>query len=441
MDGQARLLVYLQGHIDEERMARAVRLTLDAEPMLRYRFVDDARRPHWELVEERDWSMFFRRFDRPTSSEELFAFMTEPVPPERAPQIRVGLFRSEDDTLCIRSNHLTMDGGGAVQYLSLLSLMYRELERTPDHRPLPNPPVRPRPHCVLTGECVLRGIRALPKLRPPGAEWGISPTSDDLSGRAFTIRQIGPERLQGLRSYAREMGVTVNDVLLAAFCRALFTVADPPRYHSLRVEVPTNLRRYLPAEQARSIGDLSAVYFLNIDRRDEGLEQTVRRVHCEIDRKKRDRSELAGILLLELVLIPGAFALRKLKERSGFRVAHPVLSNLGVIDENKADFGSVPVKDVLPIGPVLYPPNVALGVTTFRQRMTLSINYCDTAVDPRTMDRLLDLILDELPGKPIHPNGREMQKMATAASTLPAAQREEAPSFAGTEEGEDDKVG
>ncbi|HUV25492.1 MAG TPA: hypothetical protein VMW26_08700, partial [Methanomassiliicoccales archaeon] len=213
------------------------------------------------------------------------------------------------------------------------------------------------------------------------------------------IRQIEPERLAIIRSYAKEKGVTMNDVLLTAFCRSLFIICDPPLNRRLRVEVPTNLRRYLPEGREKIISDISAVYFLTIDRRDdESFEETLQRVHQDIDKKKRNQVELAEMLLLELALLPGTFFLRKLKEYTNFKIAHPALSNLGMIDHEVADFGPVPVKDLQMIGPTLFPPNIGLGVNTFHQRMTLSLSYCDSAIDAKIMDHFLRLFLDELPG-------------------------------------------
>jgi NRPS condensation-like uncharacterized protein len=400
MDGQTRILVFFDGRVDEGRLAKAARLTVEAEPMLGYRFVDDRWHPHWQRVDEKDWSSLFMMVECSPSDPEIFNFMVDPVLPEQAPQIRFGLFRSDDDVLCIRSNHMAMDGGGEIQLLSLLASLYRDLEKNPLYRPTANTCSRCGPRQVLKQAGLLPAIRALSKLRKPGSGWGIPGIADDLSRRTFTIRQIESERLAIIRSYAKENGVTMNDVLLTAFCRSLFTICDPPRNRPLRVEVPTNLRRYLPSGTGGIISDLSAVYFLTIERRDEeSFEETLQRVHQDMDNKKRNRLELGEMLLLELALLPGTFFLRRLKEFTNFKIAHPALSNLGLIDSELVDFGTVPVKDLQMIGPTLFPPNVGLGVNTFRQTMTLSLGYCDSAIDARTVNHLLRLFLDELPGE------------------------------------------
>lgn len=40
-DGQGRIVIYFQGHLDEKTLAKAVDLSARAEPILTYRFVND----------------------------------------------------------------------------------------------------------------------------------------------------------------------------------------------------------------------------------------------------------------------------------------------------------------------------------------------------------------------------------------------------------------
>jgi NRPS condensation-like uncharacterized protein len=404
-DGQGRVLIFFDGRLNETLLERAVKMTLEAEPILTYRFVAHPWRPYWQRVEEKDRASCFKIMECSPSSPELSDFLTEPVSPSHSPQVRVGLFRSDKDILCIRMNHMIMDGGGAIAYLALLSSSYRDLEKDPAHRPTANIDRARSPRQVLRRGGLLTAIKGLPGLQVPGPPWGIPKNSDDRSGRAIMIRKIDPDRSGIIRSYAREKGVSVNDVLLTAFYRSLFIIVDSPRNLPLRIEVPINLRRYLPPGRSAVIGNLSAVYYPTIDRRDnERFEDTLQRVHRAVEVKKKRQEELAEMLFIELVLLPGMFLIKGLAKFVEFEIAHPVLSNLGIIDPEAVNFGMVPVDDVHFLGPVHFPPNVGMGVNTFQQKMTLSLTYCDTAIAPNTMDHLFELFLDELPGGHVPPS-------------------------------------
>jgi len=398
-DGQGRIMVFFQGHIDEEILARAVDLTMRAEPILTYRFVNHPWRPYWQRTAQVEQKCHFKVMEGTSSDKEFSDFMARPLSPTQAPQIRVRVFRSDNDVLCIRLNHMIMDGGGAIAYLSMLSSLYRELERDPEYLPTVNLERMQIPREVLRRGGLLPAIRGLPSIQVPGSTWGINREGGDCSGRAFITRTILPDRLAAIRSYAREEGVTINDVLLTALYRSLFVLVDPPMGQPLRAEVPINLRRYLP-DGKRAIGNVAGIYFITIDRRDgEDFKGTLQRVHGILEKKKERQEELAEMLFIELVLFPGMFLIEGLAKFTNFQIAHPVLSNLGIIDPKVVDFGNVPVEDVHFFGPVQLPPGVGMGASTFHQRMTLSFSYCDTAVRPSTMEQLFDLILEELPGR------------------------------------------
>lgn len=47
--------------------------------------------------------------------------------------------------------------------------------------------------------------------------------------------------------------------------------------------------------------------------------------------------------------------------------------------------------------PVFYPPSVMIGVSTFRERLTLTFGYCATALAPEWAEGLLDEFVGQLP--------------------------------------------
>ena len=398
MDGQGRILIFFARRVDESRMRRAVDLTIEAQPLLGYRFVDDPIRPYWLYVDPADRSPPFSIVEADAAGTSLHDFMVEPVPPEQAPQIRVRLFRSREDMICIRTNHIAIDGGGAIQYLALLAMAYRELARDPSYRPKVADRRRCGPRQVLRRAGLVNSLRSMPSLRSPSSKWGIGAERNDLTRQDFIIRAIAADRLGAIKAYAKKRQVTINDVLLTAFCRALFDLCDPPYGMPLRIEVPTNLRRYLPEGEMDVTSNLAAVYFIGVERKEgELFEDTLERVHARVDRQKKDQVELGEMLLLELLMLPGKSFLMKMQKAVDFEIAHPVLSNLGVIERKMVDFGEVGVKDVQMIGPTLYPPNVGLGVCTFGDTMTLNINYCVSAIAREKMMALMDKVLQELP--------------------------------------------
>jgi NRPS condensation-like uncharacterized protein len=393
---QGCILCFFKGRLDAERLAKAANLTLEAEPLLRYGFVNDRDHPYWKKVEDRDLDECLEVYGG--SDEGMKRFLLEVVDPSRAPQVRLGLFRSERDILCLKVNHIAVDGGGAIQYLYLLAETYRELGRDPAFRRPRGKAIRPGPRLVLREVGPLEPLKALPRLRIPAPALRIRGCGDDRSSIRIAYRQISPERLMVLRAFAKERGATINDLLVAAFARAAFSLNRTPYGEEYRFEVPVNLRRYLPPSSGMTICNLAAVYFINLDNRLETYEETLARVRARMEEAKGDGVELAEMMLLELVTIPGPFIIRNIMGRGQLATTRPTITNLGVVDEQKADFG-VDLEEVRDLAPPIFPPNYMISALTYRQRMSFSLVFYPSAVPDGHMERFLDAFMDELPGK------------------------------------------
>ena len=49
------------------------------------------------------------------------------------------------------------------------------------------------------------------------------------------------------------------------------------------------------------------------------------------------------------------------------------------------------------ISPVVYPPTLMIGASSYRQRLTLTYGYCAEALPPAWAEDLLDAMVAELP--------------------------------------------
>ena len=87
--------------LDAERLSKALDLTIDAEPILGFRWVAKWLRPYWERVEERTRDTLLL-----TSKKiEYEKFMTRPMDPSTGPQIEGCLWRASDKDRLLLSFH------------------------------------------------------------------------------------------------------------------------------------------------------------------------------------------------------------------------------------------------------------------------------------------------------------------------------------------------
>jgi NRPS condensation-like uncharacterized protein len=406
-DGQVRCVLRMDGRVDAERLERAFRLSLDAEPVLGCRFVRRRGRLAWERREDLDHLPLLRTVDcaAPQALDyELQRFLVAPMDPAAGPVATARLLRADTDTLVIKLHHLAADGLGMLRFLMVLAAIYRQLRVSPGYQPSPNLADRGQGQ-VLRRLGPAGMLTALWQTRLPArsAGWGPIATVGDRSGRGFALRRLNPERVRALRAWGRAHGVSVNDLLLAALYRALIATLGAPAGGPLTVGVPIDLRRYLAPGQALPVCNLSNSADLAIAcEAGSSFAETLRRVHTEMTALKSTARGLALAVLAELLAWPGLGFARQLAEQLVWRIAPtgstaPFFSNVGIIDGRPLEFDELTVVDAYGLGPVSFPPGLLVTVSTFREVMTIAVGFCDTATDRQLVERLLDRLVCELP--------------------------------------------
>jgi len=409
-DNQARAVISLDGRLDAERIKRAVRLSLDAEPVLGCRFVEHWWRPYWERLPNLDEAEFFRLVEPENPQQEVDRFILDNIDPTVGPQAWLGIVRAETDTLVLRMNHEVGDGGATKELLAKILTFYYKLGEDPAFRPAPN----------LTGSRSMRQIsRRLSfreklrlirrafldskiRTRPPG-NWAFPSRNAPPRGPHFSTRIIGPARFAALRTFCRRHGFSVNDVLVAAFSRALFLMVKPAPGIPLRLRMTADQRRLLPSRMGEAITNLSGGYVLRLTRGlGDTLEETVRRVHEKIEVLKKDFIGLGPWITMPFLkwipfgLIRGLLhrLLGRLQEAPALP---PQISNGGVLLKELLVFEDVKATDFIFAGPLINPPNFQFNILGVDETVCLSVSFYESGIDPDTIEELFDRIERELP--------------------------------------------
>ncbi|HEX8771404.1 MAG TPA: condensation domain-containing protein, partial [Acidimicrobiales bacterium] len=245
-----QLELRVAGHLDEERLRKALRLALDHHPMARVRTVParkGQRRHHWQTTPEPDLDpLVVTSLNGGLSLASLrAAFYSRPIALSESPPLRVRLVQNAGgDLLMMSINHSAFDGFGALRLLQSVARAY-----SGDIDPAPRadlPEARDLDALVAAdeGERETRRRRVLDKLRdlvsPPARlapEGGL-----DEAGYGFHQVTLTPDQTKALTE--REGRGTVNDVLIAALNLAVDAWNDGRGVDRRRVSilVPVNLR-------------------------------------------------------------------------------------------------------------------------------------------------------------------------------------------------------
>jgi NRPS condensation-like uncharacterized protein len=410
-DQQLAFVLRFPGRLDEDRLAEAVATLIESQPVLGCRFVAEAAQAWHEPVAS-----------APLKAVELVRCLGDPWPraleaasqplDPAGPHLSLTLVRCLDaDALAVRIDHTAADGQGAKACLAALARAYATAARDGDSgaaaldatssisadagqtagAPAPSAALPDRSWRRLRQAAGPRRITsAVLRRRDPRPTWGLPALGGTPGSRVHEVATVSAEEFSAAREWGRERGFTVNDLVLAAFYRAMFGVLDAPAGVPMVVRVSFDQRRYLaPDDPMPPASNLSSVEAVELDRiLGEAFEGAADRVHERMEAVKSASPGLGSAALLETMYRARGFSRLHAEQTEAMRRgqeagrSYPFVSNFGVLDAEPLAFdGAEPVRAVmLPVAG--HPPFVMLGASTYRGELSLAIGYADGEIDP-----------------------------------------------------------
>ncbi len=397
-DRQVRIIVKFNGKLDEAALAKAVRLMFDAEPVTGCRLVEKPLRPYWQRCRGLEKSFEFHQVDPSEGEAEgIYEYLLAPMDPSAGPQVRASLFRSDHDTLYIKMSHILADAGAAIDYLTLLSGIYRRLLRDPEYRPASNLHGSRSAFQALRHAGIRKIISSFPHVAVPSPAWKLPTSGSEGAKPRLVVRRMKPERVSRIKAYAKSRGATMGDALIAACYLSLFKTITHTKNVPLPLFVPVNLRKYIPGGRGEGICSLTAGYLLEMEMRDDApFEVTLASVHAAMEAHKASRKELGQALVVEVVFSLGYMMPLILGPVISPSLIIPTFSNIGVVDPGAANFG-VPLGEILMVGPMVTPPNFVVGSSTFNGELAITLVIHCTDAFYANVERFFDEMLNTLP--------------------------------------------
>ena len=402
---QIQAVMKLDGHIDFARLSRAVRLSVDAEPVFGCRFVENEP-PYWKRLKNIDTVEFCDMVETENPDEAIQLFLDSPLDMDHDPMVKVRLIRSEQyDTLCVKNNHACCDGAGTKEYIKLLSEIYSITED--DYGTFTAKPAK-RSRKDQDRLFSSLGITDPEKEWIPGSEitratWPFpwSPIQSDRTH--ISVCSLPDGLLDDMTNYSKVMNATINDLILTAFYRAMSKTGQPVYDEHMEIPLTIDLRRYLPNHKTEVIRNFSGSEFTKLSLvPDESFIETLSRVTPMMNVIKNNIPGLQsaiGLERIEKMAFNETLAYYRMVSQwpntCGDKCA-PVLSNLGHITKSLIEFGKTAVTEAYIVPPVVRAPGFLLMVSTYNGIITLSAGIYEASIPQETIHALLNNIKDEL---------------------------------------------
>lgn len=398
-DRMVHVELHYDFEIDIEVLKTVLICFLEKAPVLHSSFVDNKVKPYWKI---NDYDIDeVLHVSRPENlGEAINDFLTQYIPPENKLQIQVAVFFSEGKSvLCIVENHMCMDGGDFKYFMKALCKNYNDY--------LEN---KISPIDLKSGsrsfEEVYSDFSSTEKKMAENLYKNVCAkddhrfplTPDSIRDRSFIARRkFDKEKFSRLRASGKNLGATVNDMLVAAYFYSLYELAGFKRDESVTISCAIDLRRHMKDTSETGITNQTAFMQCNISELGEDIFQTLEYTKQSVSKFKNDKfMGLYGLPLLKL----GYSIMPQMASEEVIKVGYSnpliAMSNIGVLETDKLSLDGHPPIDGFMTGAVKYKPYVLLSATSINSELTLSMCVRGNEEDEKTVERFFDLMEENI---------------------------------------------
>lgn len=409
---QIQAVMKLDGRLDFDKLKRAVRLSIDAEPVFKCRFIEDDS-PYWKPLENIGMVNFCLLEETGDIDQAVENFIRSSIDMDNDPMVRVKLIRSEKcDVLGFKVNHACCDGAGALEYIQLLANIYSIIDKE-NGVFIPEPRIGGRKdQDRLFAEL---GITNPDSLFIPGSDisipmWSFPWEQSGSNTVRILVLRFPYGYVDTMSKYAKSRRVTVNDLILTAYYRAMLDMGLPIYGLPLEIPITIDLRRYLPDHKTQAIrnfsGSVSTRLAMSLN---EPFTETLHRVANMMKEVKKGYPGLQsaiGLERIEKINFRDTLAYYQVSPESKRTSSYcplycgdkcvPTLSNLGYISKSLIKFGDNTVIDAYIVPPVVRAPGILLMSCSYNSVLTLAFGYYKHTASRENMEKLLNKIKDEL---------------------------------------------
>ncbi|MDP4094627.1 MAG: condensation domain-containing protein [Bacillota bacterium] len=408
---QIQAVLRLDGRLDFVKLLKAVRLSIDAEPVLGCRFVCSDP-PYWKRLDDIDNVRFCTMVETNDTDTAVKRFLESPLDMDNGPVLKLKLVRSDSfDTICIKINHACSDGAGVKEYVTLLSDIYCRLYSDVNY--VPTPSIRTKSDHRKLFKAV--GIKyptatvVVPQ-KSPTPLWKFPWKNIRQTESRYAICKLSDGELDKLKNYSKSKGATINDLILTAYYRAMFKISKPPYGIPMDIPLTVSLRRYLPEQKAEAIRNLSGGFMTALKRKHhESFEGTLSRVMSRTRNIKTGHPGIENAIWAEYVekmdfrqFCNHYKTLSKINDMNSLNPFYklygcsPALSNLGLLSATPIKFGDTAVIDAHILPPTVRAPGFLLLAGSYNGVLTLTLAYYKSTVHRVDMQRVIEKIKEEL---------------------------------------------
>lgn len=380
---------------DIEALKTVIICAFEKAPVLHSKFVDTKISTHWE-VKPYDIDDVFSVSYPENVEEAVEEFLTQYIAPNADIQMKIALFiKDGKSTLCMVENHMCMDGGDLKYFLQAFCENYSKYV-TDGISPVDFRTGSRSYDDVYSGfskteagvaQRLFKNINAKDNHKFPL-------TPNNIRDKSFIARKkFSEETLARLKFKGKELGATINELLLASYFYSVYELAGYPKTDKVMISNAIDLRRHMDNVEDKGFTNHTSWMQCAIPERGRDIFETIQYVVRSSNKFKKDKfMGLYGLPLLNFGynILPHAASEEIIK--IGYSNPLMAMSNIGVLKgEHFALAGHEPI-DAFMSGAVKYKPFVLLTATTYKNVITLSMCVRGNEEDKKIVNDFFSLM-------------------------------------------------
>lgn len=380
---------------DIDALKTVIICAFEKAPVLRSKFVDKKISTHWEVMPYDIDDVLTVAY--PENVEEAVEeFLTQYITPDSHIQMKFALFiKDGKSTLCMVENHMCMDGGDLKYFLQAFCENYTNyvdngispVEFRTGSRSYTD---------VYSGfsQTESNVARRLFKNINARDDHKFPLTPDSIRDESFIARRkFSEDTLAKLKTKGKELGATINEMLLTAYFYSVYELAGFPENDQMMISSAIDLRRHMDSVKDKGFTNHTAWMQCAIPQRGRDIFETVQYVVRSSNRFKKDKfMGLYGLPLLNFgySILPHAASEEIIK--IGYSNPYMAMSNIGVLNGKHFSLSGNEPTDAFISGAVKYKPFVLLTATTYKNIITLSMCVRGNEKDKEIVNKFFDLM-------------------------------------------------
>ena len=388
---------FYDGTLDLDALKKTYVAVIKEIPVLHSTYHNNFIKPYWVVNENFDENDFFSFVETDDPIKELDDFMGFTVPANGKVQLRARVIRSNGkDILGVVVNHMCFDGSD-MRYINVKVVeTYNNYIKTGKLTPDVKKGTRSadQVYYKLSKEDQKIAKRLFKNVSTVENKVIFPFAEDDGTEKCRLVREkLCREDFLKMKAKGKEMGATINDVLVAAYFRALYKNIDT-KGQSITVPCMYDLRKYTGGASlglTNMIGFMPATLSPDVG---NTMQETIVKVMDALKASKEDRfTGLYSLPLLKLAYAIFPHFISEMAIRIGYTNPYIGMSNIGIINPLEFAFDGLTLVDAFYSGAVKYKPYMQLALTTFQNEITFSVGIRGNDKDAEIFhDFIVDVI-------------------------------------------------